>query len=859
MVRCFAALERVRMKWNQREPQTRCAPSPRVQPNSGLPEFGKFIDLPKSETSDFGREGWGEGDSRLADYVESPPHPPRFARRPLPASGERLGRGVWRDCASISRRCASATLAVLLWGLAPAAWATGPLGPEIRFFSRSGQDPVDDLAFFRGQLGILRPTFTDNRLYAAYRIMLGGRFSEAQARQLLARCCDAPETPSDAMTSWNDLRKRVAGVPPAKESSGFRQRPEDMQLFDVSCFPNAYRNSAATLRARIAEHGANSPLVRDWVIGQDAVLLNCYEDSSLPEEPPRNAPAWLKADLAYQIAAAYFYRLDYARAGQLFAQIGRDASSPWQKTARYLVARCAVHAAIENKTPKLIADAQQAIDALATDPQLADYRADAPKLASLLAFATRPQERARELERTLLAPDLPPTLPVDLRDFLLLERSGARNTDLGAWIYDIDILTTSGREQDVAAAKTDALTRWREQRNLPWLVAALMHLAPGDEDVAAAIAASRAIEAGSPAYYTLAWNRLRLLIADGKQDEARAELDQILDGRPLPEGVENLMRYHRMKLARDLDEFVRFALRRGEFVMYLPDPRTKLDATPPPLSAATRFPYDFGAMLKWRTELFHSNPRYFDEDATAALSFFTPLSIMARVVQSERLPPNVQRDVALAVWTRAVLLEDAETANAVGPIVARYFPQYGAGWKTYQSAATPQQKKIEAALLLLRLPGASPWFASGLGYPYMRDVIGLVATRWWEHVDADNQAAPDAADNITLCDDCALPLQFAAPAFLTSQDRDRARDEAVRLRQLPGAPAYLGAIIIAWANAQPRDPRVPEALHLVVRATRYGEKNTATSKAAYTLLHDRYRRNSWTSKTPLWFTAPGDE
>ena len=96
----------------------------------------------------------------------------------------------------------------------------------------------------------------------------------------------------------------------------------------------------------------------------------------------------------------------------------------------------------------------------------------------------------------------------------------------------------------MAAAKADALSRWREQRNLPWLVAALMHLSPGDEDVAAAVAASRAIEAGSPAYYTLAWHRLRLLIGENKQEEARAELDQILDGRPLPEGVENLMRYH---------------------------------------------------------------------------------------------------------------------------------------------------------------------------------------------------------------------------------------------------------------------------------------------------------------------------
>src|SRR5215510_1332425 len=148
----------------------------------------------------------------------------------------------------------------------------------------------------------------------------------------------------------------------------------------------------------------------------------------------------------------------------------------------------------------------------------------------------------------------------------------------------------------------------------------------------------------------------------------------------------------------------------------------------------------------------------------------------------------------------AVLLEDADIANSVTPIVARHFPQYGAGWRAYQSAATPQQKKIEAALLLLRLPGASPWLASGLGYPYMRDRIGLVATRWWERGDSDNQQAPDVPDDVTLCDGCAFPLQFAPPAFLTSQDRDRARNEVARLRQLPGAPAYLGAIILSWGQ-----------------------------------------------------------
>jgi hypothetical protein len=747
------------------------------------------------------------------------------------------------------------TLAVLLGSLAPAAWATGPLGPEIRFFSRSGQDPQDDLPYFHGRLGILRPTFTDNRLYAAYRIMLGGSFSDGQARQLLARCCDAPDIPADAATSWNDLRKRVLGATPAPQNTPYRQRqrPEDMRLFDVACFPDAFRNAAATLRARIAEHGANSPPVREWVTGQDAVLLNCDMDSALPGELP-NAPAWLKADRAYQIAAAYFYRLDYVRAGDLFAQIGRDVFSPWQKTARYLVARCAVHAAIADKTPTLIADARQAIDAVASDPELGSYRAEAPKLASLLAFATRPRERAQELEQTLLARDLPPALAVELRDFLLLERSGARYTDLGAWIYDIDVLTT-GREENVAAAKADALSRWRERRSLPWLVAALMHLSPGDDDVAAAIAASRAVEAGSPAYYTLAWHRLRLFIGENKQEEARVELDQILDGRQLPEGVENLMRYHAMKLARDLDEFLRFALRRGEFMMYLPDPRTRLDATALPLKP-TGLSGEFATDLQWRTELFQPNPRYFDDDATAVGSFFMPLPMLARLAQSDRLPSNMQRDVALAVLTRAVLLDEIDIANSIAPIVARYFPQYGAGWKAYQSAATPQQKKLEAALLLLRLPAASPWLASGLGYPHLRDRIGLYGPRWWSHEDSDDQQPPSAQDNAALCDDCALPMQVAAPIFITPQERERARNDGARLRRLPGAPAYLGAIILAWANAQPRDPRVPEALYLVVRATRYGQKNSETSKAAYTLLHERYRRNPWTSKTPLWFSSP---
>ena len=49
---------------------------------------------------------------------------------------------------------------------------------------------------------------------------------------------------------------------------------------------------------------------------------------------------------------------------------------------------------------------------------------------------------------------------------------------------------------------------------------------------------------------------------------------------------------------------------------------------------------------------------------------------------------------------------------------------------------------------------------------------------------------------------------------------------------------------------------VGEALHLVVRATRYGCLDADSGnyfRRAFTLLHKRYPRDPWTRKTPYWF------
>jgi hypothetical protein len=258
-----------------------------------------------------------------------------------------------------------------------------------------------------------------------------------------------------------------------------------------------------------------------------------------------------------------------------------------------------------------------------------------------------------------------------------------------------------------------------------------------------------------------------------------------------------------------------------------------------------------GAALNWRKELYARNPLYFDTDAILTMAFFMPLPMMAKIASSDALPPHLKRDLALAVWTRAVLLDDADTAHAMAAVAAPFFPQFADGWRSYRAAGA-ETRKAEAALLMLRLPAARPWPDWGLGYMFQRDRIGLFGPRWWEQNDRGSDSL-DADSKPTVCTDCALPLTFAAPPFLTQAHRERAQKENERLRALPGAPTYLGAIVIPWAKAHPNDPRVPEALHLVVRATQYGDRDSDTSKAAYLLLHSRFPHNPWTAKTPLWF------
>ena len=76
------------------------------------------------------------------------------------------------------------------------------------------------------------------------------------------------------------------------------------------------------------------------------------------------------------------------------------------------------------------------------------------------------------------------------------------------------------------------------------------------------------------------------------------------------------------------------------------------------------------------------------------------------------------------------------------------------------------------------------------------------------------------------------------------------------LWHLGPAPNDFGKVVLQWAAAHPSDSRLPEALALVVRATRYGCNTGETaqfSKQAFTLLQRKYPNSDWAKKTPHWY------
>jgi hypothetical protein len=231
-----------------------------------------------------------------------------------------------------------------------------------------------------------------------------------------------------------------------------------------------------------------------------------------------------------------------------------------------------------------------------------------------------------------------------------------------------------------------------------------------------------------------------------------------------------------------------------------------------------------------------------------------PLSLWKEAANKTALPTHLRRDVAQAAWIRAVLLGDFETANELVPTVKTLVPDLTGLLDDFLKTPDASDKKFSALYTWLKTPGMQPVVDQGIGRESPLTKQDTYRDNWWCTATTVAPTETTATDNEESTSFTSSTIH--GPYFLTEQQRADGQKEWATLSSLGAMPDYLCKQIIQFANKNPGDSRVPEALHLAVMSTRYGctGKDTGRwSKAAFDLLHRKYPNTTWAKKTKYWF------
>jgi hypothetical protein len=292
-------------------------------------------------------------------------------------------------------------------------------------FSFESSPDLPFTEFTAGKIGIVKPTFGRKTLVIAYRYLNGGSFSPEEQQQLVSALHgEGPEPMDDAaLKAWIAMRKELMPQEELPEIYLERKTPFESYDYFPNCTNNAFEVATATLKDRAASYGSDDRSVREWVRGQDEVFQNCSGGSAtIPRELGAEAPPWLRKDRNYQIAAAYFYSLQFEEALSRFEKIAADGESAWQSTADYLVARTLVRqASLTDDASKKSAIYEKAEDHLGKVINgNSQFRGPARKLLGLVKYRIHPQERVTELAEVVSRPGLSFDAKQDVTDYVWL-------------------------------------------------------------------------------------------------------------------------------------------------------------------------------------------------------------------------------------------------------------------------------------------------------------------------------------------------------------------------------------------------------------------------------------------------------
>ena len=756
---------------------------------------------------------------------------------------------------TLTRRLIAVTLAIVLLN-GTTALACGPFTLEAVFVHTV--HPTYPLAqFAAGRIGLVQPSYARSYLYAAYRYLSGSNFSPSEQRALIELWKQridflSEDDPAEWSKVWLEARKKVPGVEDRGEIDVHRAREKPNEYeFYVNCNKDSFEMATKVLADRTAEYRADPTTLLSWISAQDQVFSNCSSGTSIPDSLPANAGRLAREDRAYQIAAAHFYSANFDEARKRFEEIAAETDGTWRFVAAYMVVRTLIRKASlgapEQKQESLrLAEGQLA--KILADKRFAQQQlhSSATRLANLVRLRLHPKQRLHELGRMLITGKQNDNLKQDLWDYTTLLDQYLEVGDKRVLIADEgDDLTDwiSTIQSASAESFNHSFERWQTTRSDPWLIAALTLADAKDARAGELISQALRVQPPSPSFASARFHAIRLLMESGKTDEARTVLDQLLKNHQaqFDESSFNLLMSKRMLVATTLDEFLTYAARVPAAVSWNDDGR--------------EIPADDETVSTEMKDI-KGQPR-FDYDAGMAFNQRIPLSLLKTAAKSTTLPEPLRRDLSQAVWLRAVILGDTKTADELAPVVSSLIPELLPLLNAYLSAAPPQAKKSLAMYAWLKFPGLEPVVDVGIGRRTPLQEQESYRDNWWCQLTYYSLAEESAKEK----EERNLPASFTASntqrlLFLSPSDQATAEREWKTLLAVDAAPNYIVQQVLQWASRTPNDPRLPEALHLAVKTTRYGCTNQESgrwSKAAFDLLHRKYPNTTWAKKTPFWF------
>jgi len=406
--------------------------------------------------------------------------------------------------------------------------------------------------------------------------------------------------------------------------------------------------------------------------------------------------------------------------------------------------------------------------------------------------------------------------------------------DMTAWILNF--------QERKPAALDKALAVWGKSKSLPWLVSVVSKISSTHPRRAEVVAEALKVSSDSPAYPTIQFHLIRLLIEENKRKEAAASLASLLTqvGSKLPPSARNGLFEMGVSCAGSIAEFVKLAAPSPAVVTWDYDSNELPEAI---------MDFEPGTVKLKDGDNYLSYPGCLTSPSSEIVNELAPLQTYVTLATNPALPPLVRLDLAQAGWTRSVMLKNEKMAMTLSPVLGKLRPQLSKSLTAYDAAATGRDKEFAALITILRNPRMRPFVTPGLDRETPFDKIDSFRNNWWE------DRMPVAPQNMYVDSEEKKKVPPSAQ-FLSATETAQGQKEAAAIVAQGTAPNNLAQRVLALSKVNPKDPRLPEMLHLVVTTTRYGntdDKTTSFSKQAFQALHRNFPGNEWTKKTKFWF------